>query len=83
MTNLNAENPKLILSAILRELRENMGVTQAELSGRLKVSQSFVSKYESGERRLDFIEVHEICNALNSDIEKFSATFADRMRGKT
>ena len=35
-----------------------------DLAQRLKRPQSFVSKYESGEKTLDFLEVREICRAL-------------------
>ena len=79
MTNQQIRNPASILSTSLRELRENMGLTQVELATRLKVTQSFVSKYESGERRLDFIEVYRICGVLNTSFATFSQTFADRM----
>lgn len=42
------------------------GITQQQLSEQLNRPQSFVSKYENGERRLDIIETIEICKALNS-----------------
>jgi transcriptional regulator with XRE-family HTH domain len=83
MANQQVGNPAAILSVQLKELRENMGLTQVELAARLKVTQSFVSKYESGERRLDFIEVYEICGVLHTSIEKFSRVFEDRMRGQS
>ena len=83
MTNQQVGNPASILSALLRELRENMGLTQVELAARLKVTQSFVSKYESGERRLDFIEVYGICGVLNTSFETFSKTFADRLGNRS
>ena len=41
------------------------GVTQQQLSEKLGRPQSFVSKYENGERRLDLIETIQICNVLN------------------
>ena len=44
--------------------RREAGVTQLELSRALGKPQSFVSKYESGERRLDVIEFITICEAL-------------------
>ena len=44
--------------------RREAGVTQMELSRALGKPQSFVSKYESGERRLDVIEFITICEAL-------------------
>ena len=42
-------------------------LTQVELSLRLKRPQSFVSKYERGERRLDVIEFGEVAHALGID----------------
>jgi len=43
------------------------GITQQQLSEQLNRPQSFVSKYENGERRLDIIETIEICKALKSN----------------
>lgn len=55
----------------LRELlvaaRRDANLTQVELSLRLKRPQSFVSKYERGERRLDVIEFGEVARALGID----------------
>lgn len=64
--------PKSIHSPALRSLlellvkgREAAGLSQQELAVRLgKKHQSFVSKYESGERRLDVIEFISICRVL-------------------
>ena len=57
------------LYAQLRELliaaRQTQGLTQVEVADRLGKPQSFVSKYESGERRLDVIELIEICRTLD------------------
>ncbi len=39
--------------------------TQSEIAHRLGKPQSFVSKYESGERRLDIVEFMDICRALD------------------
>ena len=49
---------------LLMEARKDTGLTQMELSARLNHSQSFVSKYESGERRLDVVEFIKVCDAL-------------------
>ena len=46
--------------AALRLARLNAGVTQAGLAALLRQPQSFVSKFETGERRIDFIELREI-----------------------
>ena len=40
---------------------------QADVAGRLGRPQSFVSKYESGERRLDVVEFLEVCAAIQAD----------------
>jgi transcriptional regulator with XRE-family HTH domain len=48
----------------LLEARQKEGLTQAEVALRLGRPQSFVSKYESGERRLDVVEFIEVCRAL-------------------
>lgn len=56
--------------ALLRELRLAAGVTQAEFAERLGRHQSFVSKVESGERRIDLVELHGYCAALGLDLVK-------------
>ena len=53
---------KLLLTA-----REEAGLTQLEVATRLSKPQSFIAKYEGGERRLDVIEFIEICEALKVD----------------
>jgi transcriptional regulator with XRE-family HTH domain len=52
------------LRDLLRRLRTEAGLTQTELARRLARPQSYVSKYEAGERRLDFLEVREVCEAI-------------------
>lgn len=49
---------------LLRLARENSGLTQNEVAKRLKRPQSYVSKYESGERRLDVIEFLRVARVL-------------------
>lgn len=55
------------LQELLAERRQEAGITQMELAARLGRPQSFVSKYETGERRLDVIEFLEIAEALAFD----------------
>ncbi len=52
---------------MLIEFRKNARVTQEEVAVRLNRPQSFVSKYENGERRLDLIEFLEIAEAIGFD----------------
>ena len=55
------------LLKLLTERRKALGLSQATLADRLGRIQTFVSKYERGERRLDIIEFLDIANALNLD----------------
>lgn len=70
---------------LLRELRMEKGFTQVQLSETLGMPQSFVSKYETGERRLDVIEVRAICQSLDSTltafVKKFEARLAESKKG--
>lgn len=55
------------LQEMLIETRHTKNLTQVEVANRLGKPQSFVSKYESGERRLDVIEFIEVCKALSAN----------------
>jgi transcriptional regulator with XRE-family HTH domain len=48
--------------------RHAQSLTQVQLAEKLGRPQSFVSKYERGERRLDFVEVFEIAEVLGVDV---------------
>ena len=69
-----------VLVKLLRERREAAGVTQTELSRSLGRSQSFVSDLERGQRRLDVIELRDICAHLRVDLMKFIAELQGRLR---
>ena len=55
----------------LRKIRRDAGLTQTELAARLKKPQSFVSKYEKGDRQLNTIELLEVLDALKVNASKF------------
>lgn len=57
--------------ALLRSKREAIGMTQNQLAGKLGISQTVVSKIETCERRLDIIELIDVCNAINISFEDF------------
>ncbi|WP_449045937.1 helix-turn-helix domain-containing protein [Paracoccus versutus] len=57
----------LALMAALKRARLDAGLTQTELAERLKRPQSFVAKYENGERRIEVVELIEITTAMDSD----------------
>jgi len=51
--------------------RKASGLTQVELAQRLKETQSWVSKCERGERRLDIIELRKFCAAMGVSFVEF------------
>lgn len=57
--------------ALLRSTRKHTGVTQFELARRVGETQSFISKCERGERRLDIIELRTFCRALGQPFVGF------------
>ena len=64
----------------LRKLRKDAEVLQGDLATLLDRPQSYVSKYETGERRLDFVDVYLICQALNVDFPTFAKSFQKAVR---
>ena len=60
------------MTAMLRELRLEASLTQTELASRIDKDQTYVSRYESGQRRLDMLEVREICQAVGIGFEEFA-----------
>ncbi len=68
-----------IFMALLREIRESKRVSQETLALRLGVHQSFVSKVETGHRRLDAVELLEWLRALQAHPEVFIRTLGERL----
>lgn len=66
--------------AFIASTRKAAGVTQVELAARLGKPQSFVSKVERGERRIDVIEFCQIAEALGCDPAKLLQEFVDPRR---
>lgn len=66
--------------AHLREVRERKGLTQAEVAERLDQTQSFVSKVERGERRLDVLEARAFCLAIGVDFVQFVQQLEGHLR---
>lgn len=64
----------------LREAREKAGVSQEELAARLGETQSFVSKCERGERRMDIVELREFCKAMGLTLDTFVRQFERGLR---
>ena len=71
---LNKKEYKILLEQLYR-LRLGSGLRQSDLADKLQVPQSFISKIESGERRIDLIELREICIALGSNLNELINEF--------
>jgi transcriptional regulator with XRE-family HTH domain len=56
---------------LLITARKTCGLTQVDLAAKLQKPQSYVSKFERGERRLDIIEFLKVAEALDMDPIKF------------
>ena len=63
--------------SFIASARKAADVTQAELAARLGKPQSFVSKVERGERRLDVIEFCQVAEALGHEPANLLADFAE------
>jgi transcriptional regulator with XRE-family HTH domain len=56
----------------LRSARRKSGLTQVDLAAKLGETQSFVSKCERGERRIDVVELRVFCEAFSLPFPKFA-----------
>ncbi|MFZ5756940.1 MAG: helix-turn-helix domain-containing protein [Pseudomonadota bacterium] len=66
MKSLHSQ-PYQALLTLLLEARRKAAITQTDLADKLGRPQSFVSKYERGERRLDVVEFLEVCRGIGAD----------------
>lgn len=63
MTRQLNDNNKLFLKLIFNA-RKRTGLTQKKLADVLHKNQSYISKYENGDRRLDVIEFLDVAHAI-------------------
>lgn len=59
-------------------MRKSAGLSQVDLATKLQVHQSFVSKYENGERQLRFLELEAICQACGTSLHSFAKTLTEK-----
>ncbi len=69
--------------ALLIAAREQADLTQTDVALRLGCPQSFISKYENGERRLDIVEFVKICSALGIQPQSIVADVESWIRERT
>ena len=65
------------LCALLRQIRMDASLRQADVAERLDRPQSFVSKYEAGERRLDLVELRHVCEVMGVSLVNFVERFEE------
>ncbi len=70
----NRKQQKVLLS-LLRQLRVQAGLRQVDVARALGKPQAFVSYYESGTRRLDLLELRQICGILRIPLLEFVRKF--------
>jgi transcriptional regulator with XRE-family HTH domain len=75
----NRKKQKALLS-LLRQVRIEAGMRQEDLARALGMPQSVVSKFESGERRLDLLELRDVCDALTISLVQFVRRFERSLR---
>ena len=63
---------------LMIKARKAAGLTQHQLAKRLHKPQSFVAKYEGGERRVDVVEFIEICKTIEADPNKLLKALIQR-----
>lgn len=79
MANHKYEPAQQALRATLKKVRISSGFNQSQLADKLGKPQSYISKYESGERKIDYIEVKTICGVCGITV----AMFDDLLENKT
>lgn len=71
------QHKKLLL--LLKQIRQKSGIRQVELARQLGVPQSFISKYESGDRRLDILELRRICQIIGIPLGDFIRQLEEKL----
>jgi len=60
-----------IVRRLLREARARASLTQTQVAAKLKQSQSFITKLERGDRRIDIVQLHTICRIYGITLGDF------------
>jgi len=70
MSNIFTSEYKFMLRRLI-EARNALGETQAQVAEKLKKPQSYISKCESGERRVDVTELQRFAKIYNKPLDYF------------
>lgn len=67
---MDKQQRRVMLADVLAKFRLAEGLSQADVAERLGKPQSFVSKYETAQRRLEFHDLEDIAAALNAPLDQ-------------
>ena len=73
------DKKRIVLREMLITRRKELSLTQSELASKLSRPQSFVSKYESGERKIDAVELIELIQCLDESPETFIKKYCSKL----
>lgn len=79
MKSIHDQSYKLLITS-LKEARKGQRLTQTELAEKLGSDQTYVSKVETLERRIDVVELRSICKALGMDFVAFIRSFEEKLK---
>jgi transcriptional regulator with XRE-family HTH domain len=71
MEDKNWSKLQIIFQNLIKAERKIKDISQMEMAIRTGFSQSAISKYESGERKLDIVELASVCDALDIKLSDF------------
>lgn len=69
-----------LLKGLLRDIREGAGLRQVDVARAIDRPQSFISEYEVGQRRLDLVELREVCVACGTTLRKLTDEYERRLK---
>lgn len=69
-----------LLKELLRDIRTRAGLRQSDVAEAIGRPQSFVSEYEAGQRRLDLVELREVCVACGTTLRRLVDAYERGLR---
>ncbi|MBU0902009.1 MAG: helix-turn-helix domain-containing protein [Gammaproteobacteria bacterium] len=72
----------LVLLRLIKQCRVDSGMTQAEFAEALGRPQSFTSDIERGLRRLDLVQLRDICHVLGLNLVEFVQRYESELSSK-
>lgn len=80
MTKAIYREEYVVFLTVLKQRRQDAGLTQEECSRALGRPQSFMSDVERGVRRLDIIQIRDLCKVMGCDLVELITAFESELR---